>query len=181
MVSVDWCSNMAIPFAFPSDDDTQANYQRLDQLLSNLFDVLQQILMTQRRIREAQIPQNSPRRKYFQPSHTYTTHCYILSFFVEITVYLDILWYLVLGNCCKVCLVFVQWQWHIGSVSEYLSVQCYISVWIITIVRFHNTSLFIPCAQVWTCCVSILYDKKIISVETSMAHWCNTKIARCQR
>ncbi|GLV37706.1 hypothetical protein CBL_13979 [Carabus blaptoides fortunei] len=52
---------MAIPFAFPSDDDTQANYQRLDQLLSNLFDVLQQILMTQRRIREAQIPQNSPR------------------------------------------------------------------------------------------------------------------------
>lgn len=84
---------MAIPFAFPSDDDTQANYQRLDQLLSNLFDVLQQILMTQRRIREAQLPQNSPRRKYFQPSHThtYTTHCYILSFFVEITVYLNIL------------------------------------------------------------------------------------------
>lgn len=45
---------MAIPFAFPSDEDTDANYQRLDQLLSDLFGVVQQILITQRRIRDAQ-------------------------------------------------------------------------------------------------------------------------------
>lgn len=54
---------MAIPFAFPSDEDTDANYQRLDQLLSDLFSVVQQILTTQRRIRDAQPSQVAHRSK----------------------------------------------------------------------------------------------------------------------
>lgn len=56
---------MAIPFAFPSDDEIDSNYQRLDQLLVDLFDVLQQILVTQRRIRDAQPSHISQRGEYF--------------------------------------------------------------------------------------------------------------------
>ncbi|CAH0390108.1 unnamed protein product [Bemisia tabaci] len=39
---------MAIPFHLPSDEETEENYRRLDQLLADLYDVLRQILLRPR-------------------------------------------------------------------------------------------------------------------------------------
>lgn len=56
---------MAIPFNLPTDEETEDNYRRLDQLLADLYDVLRQILLRprlhqppQRDLRDAARQQN---------------------------------------------------------------------------------------------------------------------------
>lgn len=56
---------MAIPFNLPTDEETEDNYRRLDQLLADLYDVLRQILLRprlhqppQRVVRDAARQQN---------------------------------------------------------------------------------------------------------------------------